>query len=333
MSVRRLSKILGLYSTALLVTACGVSSGSSPDLNPPVAQSTTSSIEPRAADATFEDILAEYQALNERLHRVAAPLRLKNAHLCPRTERDPGFLTHRLSDYPPRLQEMAKVLLKLKATGVFIRTVRKDSPADKADIEAGDQLLKLNDIGIVQPSSERTSGAADKFYRALSQQAFEAAQTRLTLKTQAGHIYQTSLNAQTACAVPVNVVFSEEINGHTDGTEIIITSALMRAVADDTNLALIIAHEMGHIIAGHASEVPSQLLELEADRMALVLMENAGYDIDSAITYWQDAIHPHRKQQGRSNSHPSIEARLLNFTTERARIRQQQATGQTLSFR
>ena len=308
----------------------------SPDTNAPSSQNTEPLVQERSQDrsddTTFEDVLADYQAINERLHRVAAPLRLKNTHLCPKTERDPGFITHRLTDYPPSLHDIAKALLGVKDNGIFIRTVREGSPADGAKIEAGDQLLKLNGIDIPQPSHDRTVIATERFYKALAGQAFNAEQTRLTLKTQAGHIYGTSLTAQTACAAPVTVVFSEDINGHTDGTEIIITSALMRAIADDTNLALIIAHEMGHIIAGHAGQEPSQLLELQADRMALVIMENAGYDIDSAIAYWQDAAHPHSSQQGRSSSHPSIEARLLNFTTERARIRRQQALGDTLAF-
>lgn len=284
-------------------------------------------IEERPEGTTFEDVLLEYQALNERLTRVAAPLRLKNSSLCSDTERDPGFIPHRLKDYPPALQDLAKTYLGLEDTGLFIRSVRRDSPADEADIQAGDKLIALNDFPIPDDGV-----AVDKFYAAIARQAFGEAQTRLKLRTPEGHIYETKLRADTACAVPVNVIFSETVNGHTDGEDVMITSALMKTVPDDVNLALIIAHEMSHIIARHKGELQGQNLELEADRMALVLMENAGYDIDAAIDYWQRAYHPHRSAQGQSRSHPSIDARLLNFTTERARIRRQQAQGLPLTF-
>jgi len=85
-------------------------------------------------------------------------------------------------------------------------------------------------------------------------------------------------------------------------------------------------------LASHQGQVPSQALELSADRMALVMMENAGYDIDAAINYWRRGIHPHRRQQDNSDTHPSIEARYKNFQTERDRIRALQKTGQTLGF-
>ena len=158
-------------------------------------------------------------------------------------------------------------------------------------------------------------------------------QTRLTLQTPVGQRYATKLRAETACDIPINVIFSNAVNGHTDGEEVFITSELMRTVPDDVNLALIAAHEMSHVIAGHQGQALGQAIELEADRMALVLMENAGYDIDAAISYWQRAVHPHEKHQGGSRSHPSIDARLLNFSTERARIRRQQALGQALTFK
>jgi len=88
----------------------------------------------RSETTQFSDVLAEYQALNARLARIAAPLRLENHELCPATERDPGFITHRLADYPEPLQEVAQELLGLEPQGLFIRTVRNGSPADKADI-------------------------------------------------------------------------------------------------------------------------------------------------------------------------------------------------------
>ena len=315
--------------TAVLI---GCSASSQPQLSSNDEREEPVSILPdlpleRPSDTQFEDVLAEYRLMNERLERVSAPLRLANAHLCPRVFRDPGFTDHALEDYPERLQGMAEAVMGLKPDGIYIRSVRRDSPAEAADIEIGDRVVRLN--GQYVPGGRTMK----QFYAALSRGAFGGVKTRMTLRTPQGQDYETALRSDTACDYPARVFFSQEINGHTDGDEVLITSALMQTVPDDVNLALIIAHEMAHAIAGHIDETPSKALELEADRMALVLMDNAGYNIDAAIDYWAEASHPHRDLQDNSESHPSIMARFENFKKERARISDIRARGEDLGFK
>lgn len=274
----------------------------------------------------FLGVLASYQGMNDRLERVSAPLRLANVELCPKTFRDPGFTTHILDDYPERLRGMARDVLNLSPEAIYVRRVRPGSPAERADIQAGDQVVSLN--GRVIPSGL----TMDRFYAALSRDAFGGTKTRLTLKTPKGDHYDTSLQPQTACDYDASVFYSEEVNGHTDGEEIFISSGLMQFVPDDNSLAMIVAHEMGHAMAGHINQRPTAELELEADRMALVLMANAGYDIAVAINYWAKAVHPHRELQDNSESHPSIEARHENFQKEHVRILSLSERDETLGF-
>lgn len=290
----------------------------SPAITPPPSN--------RPSNTQFSDVLLEYRQMNARLDRVSAPLRLKNAELCPHTFRDPGFSSHTLDDYPPRLQPVAEDIMGLSSQGIYVRSVRQGSPAAIADIETGDRILKLN--GQYIPSGTTMK----RFYAALSKSAFGGVKTRLTLRTPQGQDYQTSLRADTACDYPASVFYSKDVNGHTNGTEVFMTSELMQTVPDDVNLALIVAHEMAHAIAGHMEETPSQALELEADRMALVLMTRAGYNIDTAIAYWADAAHPHRDLQDSSISHPSITERYNNFRKERARIATIKAAQEPLTF-
>ncbi len=324
---------LGTALAALCLLACNPTFASSgeeatPELYTEAETPAPMTAETRPAGTTFADVLTEYQALNSRLESVTAPLRLENAALCSVTERDPGFITHRLADYPEALQPIAQAYLGLKEDGIYIRSVRRESPAEQADILPGDRLVKLN--GFPVPVS---GVAQDRFYDAIARQAFGEVKTRLTLSSPDGTIYETSLRSDTACAVPVSVYYSDEVNGHTDGYEVMITSGLMNSVKDDVNLALIVAHEMAHVIAGHKDQTPTKDLELEADRIALVLMENAGYNIDAAIAYWQEAAHPHRDMQDSSRTHPTIQARYENFDQERSRIRRLQESGKTLTLR
>jgi len=283
-------------------------------------------VKSRPDGTQFSDVLAEYKALNDRIIHLQAPLRLANAQLCPQTERDPGFITHRLEDYPPHMRGMAKEFLGLSETGVFIRSVRRGSPAHIAQIQEGDKVIAINGKSVPDETNQA------RFYQALARNAFNGEQTRIRLLSPQGQSYATTLRAQTACDIPASVVFSEDINGHTDGFEVFVTSALMTSVRDDVNLSLVLAHEMSHIIAGHAGLTPSAKLELEADRMALVLMQNAGLDIEAAIKFWREASHPHARLQDTSKTHPSIAERYENFRVEQARIKAQISKGQKLTF-
>lgn len=338
---------VGIHKTRLLSTALfcvgfflsACSAASEPSASPPKEapphtpdsqEDAPSQVPPlpieQLGDIRFEDVLAEYQRMNERLDRVSARIRLANVALCPNTFRDPGFSVHTLEDYPDRLQSVAKDILGLGVEGIYVRAVRAGSPAAEADIEAGDRIISLN--GQYFPGGKTMK----RFYAALSRGAFGGTKTRLTLQTPEGNEYTTALRPDTACDYGANVMYSQSLNGHTDGQDVYITSELMRGIADDVNLALIIAHEMAHAIAGHIDLTPSAALELEADRMALVLMENAGYDIDLAIDYWADAAHPHRDLQDNSDSHPTIMARFENFKKERARIKKIRAREGILEF-
>ena len=269
----------------------------------------------RPPETTFEDVLAEYQVLNQRLVRVAAPLRLANAALCPLTRRDPGFTVHRLEDYPRPVRPMAETLLGVKSGGIYIRAVRPGTSAEKARIEPGDQILAVNENPI---SSEKLM---QTYNRAVLRNGFDSVLSKVRLRTEGGQEFVARIHPDTACDIPAKVVFSRDINGHTDGQDVLITSALMQSVPDDTNLALVIAHEMAHVIAGHVGKLPTQDMELEADRMALVLMARAGYDIDTAVAYWEAAEHPHEGGNAAQSSHPSTFARYENFQGELERIK------------
>lgn len=312
----------GVFSTALLLSACTKTSAaptaelleSPADPSASLDEKLEDTPEKRPANTSFEDVLSEYQAYNERLTRVAAPLRLMNAALCPQIQRDPGFTIHRLEDYPAPVRGMAEAWLGVKADGIYVRAVRPNTSAAEARISPGDQILAVNENPI------SADPLMESYNRAVLRNGFESVLSKVAIRTPEGREYIARIRPDTACDIPAKVVYSEDINGHTDGREVLITSALMRDVPDDTNLALVIAHEMAHVIADHTKRPPSQELELEADRMALVLMTRAGYDINAAVSYWKNAAHPHDGGHVSKSSHPTTRARFQNFKKELVRI-------------
>ncbi len=275
-------------------------------------------------EVSFADVLTQYQALNARLELIAAPLLLANTKLCPQTKRSLGLTVHTVSDYPPNLQLIARELLGV-SNRLSIRTVRTGSPADMAGLKMGDDIIQI--AGNYIPRGD----TVQRFYAAATQGPYKNETIGLTVN-RGGETIETTAHPETICGYPVNVYFSEEMNGHTDGEQVLVTSQLMRNIPDNVNLALIIAHEMGHAIAGHTDQSKSKKLELKADRMALVLMQRAGYDINAAISYWQRANHPHADFQRSSKTHPSISERYENFKSEQGRIQKRLGEGKELTF-
>lgn len=138
------------------------------------------------------------------------------------------------------------------------------------------------------------------------------------------------------------------------GGNVIVTSGMFPVAAGDSGLAVVMAHEIGHVVARHSGErvsrdvmtqlgvgvlasvlgVPGQLAgllgtganvaltlpaerrqETEADYMGLVLMERAGYPPEAALDFWQRMA---AAQQGRARP-PEF---LSSHPTDATRLQQ-----------
>jgi predicted Zn-dependent protease len=89
------------------------------------------------------------------------------------------------------------------------------------------------------------------------------------------------------------------------GNKVGVHSGLLPLIHDDAELAFAVAHEIAHCLAGHALESASAICEIEADRLAVLVMTKAGYDPRGAITLLQ-GLPPALP----SAPHPSNELRI-----------------------
>lgn len=103
-----------------------------------------------------------------------------------------------------------------------------------------------------------------------------------------------------------SVVNNNQVNAFClPGGKIVVLMGLMRTVKTDDQLAAVIAHEVAHALAHHASErvarertVGHGLLRLsynrsqesEADHIGIFLMTFAGYDPQQAVVLWQEMM-------------------------------------------
>lgn len=232
-----------------------------------------------------------YQALAQqdlRLASVGYHLASANAPLCDRTLRNPGWVLHDAFQYSdPRV---ARAAFALRAP-VGLSAVVPGGPADAAGLKAGDGIVAVNgaDIGSLQAkprSTARLEAVAAKLADALSSNA----PVTVTAETASGRQIFT-LNPPAICASKFWLDTKGSLDAGADGDGVRVTEGLLTFTAqDDAELAAVVAHEMAHNLLGHRQRLSRDrsrkailATEIEADRLSVWLMANAGYDPVAAL--------------------------------------------------
>lgn len=270
-------------------------------------------------DRKFQDVLNEFMGLNERLDRIASRIKSANADICTRTEADIGITTHTLSDYPEELQPAAQHYLNV-GPDMSIRTVRPQSAAQQAGLRPGDRITHINSDSLIDGplfSNPELSGPLAKalFHTALDKTPDTSpAIIQYRRGTQS---FTSRVPITRQCKLPVILFFSEDINGHYIDDEIWMTSGLLRHVGDDTQVAYILAHEMAHALQNDQNSGEpidrSPAIEIEADRIGLIILARAGYDPEQLATFWAQQLNFLDGGQHDNESHPTLKKRANNY--------------------
>jgi len=221
------------------------------------------------------------------------------------------MLIHALGDYPSRSRAgIGEGLGLSRAPGVL--AVAPGSPAAVAGIHAGDLVVSLN-------GRELRSSIGSETVRSQLAEAGRAGFVRL------GIMHGTSTATKTiksipACAFPVRLVRSRVVNAFANGRDVRISTALVRRITDDDELAILVAHELAHDLLreGFVALSPRKSTcfehgsakdrEEEADSLGLYLAARAGFDVTAARQLWSN-LSPHGIGALWSN-HPGRKARV-----------------------
>jgi len=249
--------------------------------------------------------------------------------LCRRTAPAAGLLLHHLGEYAvaDRVDAVARFGLD---HGPGVLAVVANSPAAQAGLRAGDVLLTANDTPFSYAPDKDDEGREDA-----ARLGIEALERRLQAQLAAGPVRlallregrpaAATLAAVPGCAARVRLARSNQLNAFARRGYAIMTTRLLDFLESDDELAIVLGHEMAHVILDHpeqldAAGVPRGLLrhfgknasrvkatEIEADRLGLRLAWAAGYDISAAVPFW-------RRYAGRAGSafattHPGLKAR------------------------
>jgi hypothetical protein len=288
-------------------------------------------------------IVQTYYAQLARLNKVA--YRIANAgHTDCKQELtyDLGFATVAPNDLPRRFKQLAVEALGQDAGTSIVISVAEESPAAKAGIVAGDQLVSLNDqyVPKTQP--------ADWIALFLLKNGEKPVQVEVERN---GKTLTRTMPAVARCSIPILLQTDAQSNAFTDGKRIVVHSGMLRVAQTDDELAAIVGHELAHVTMGHlekgtqnqiAGSIGGALVDIgfaalgvntggtfmrglgnagamvnytnferEADYVGAYYAARAGYDLSASERIWRATALEDPKQLVYSGRHPTSPERFL----------------------
>ncbi|MEW4468850.1 M48 family metallopeptidase [Parasphingorhabdus sp. JC815] len=305
---------------------------------------TVQSLPARADERTIDHAVLAHKALqrlDQHMHMVGYRLTAANAKYCKKTVPNLGILLHDLKQY-------GDTATARHAHGFFselaVNAIAPDSPAAKAGLVTGDGLIAINGQPVedIEIDEEKLAKEQPEYRRIAAINAMlrkAAAEGSIKLSLLRGGLHQEiEMTAAQTCPGQFQIRVSKDRNASADGKIISISSALAEYVLSDDELAAIAAHELSHNLLKHRERLDSQdvnrgffgqfgksagrikATEIEADRLSVWLMANAGYDPQAAIRFWTRYGKEHGKGIFSASTHYRWKKRVGLFKEEIAKI-------------
>ena len=303
-----------------------------------------------------EMALKKYLNYKQRLHNVSYPILKAASQFCANKQiNSVGAQGSASADFKDSWRITANKILG--SDGFIITWVADNGPAAVAGLAVNDKVIAVNDVQFGTNNLQHK-----KFYAEINRiQTSKSPLAKLTLKRDT-QVLNLSIKQEKICGYPAVLAESDAVNAYADGKRIVITKGMMRFAQDDQDLALVIAHELGHNLMGHLDKQQtnfmlgtildlaaaangintqgtfgsagasafSQDFEAEADYVALYYMNAAGLPLEGTASFWREmaAEHPGSIGSNHSASHPATSERFLAISKTIEEIKHKIANGQ-----
>jgi Zn-dependent protease with chaperone function len=254
-----------------------------------------------------------------RLATVAERMLAANRDLCRQQMPLTVFVLHSQDQY------RAAVAGDAFANGRIAVSALVPGSAASVALAPGDAIAAIGDKRTADIVAEGDAPLRDSAFELFAAQPDGAALLLTVIRD--GRERALTLDVPTGCRALVEIRSVSGLNARSDGRVIQINYGLAAQATDD-ELAVVFAHEMGHLVLEHRRRLSSagvekgffgefgrnqqlnRQVEVEADRIAVHLLANAGYDPAIAPRFWRSSVG--RRASGgmlRSSTYPSAEAR------------------------
>ncbi|MBX9797361.1 peptidase M48 family protein [Sphingomonas sp.] len=281
--------------------------------------------------------LEQLNAADARLAALLFRLTTANVALCRDLAPALGARFHTLAQYAPAARPAARVRYGFAAPQ-GVELVVPGSPAEGV-VQPGDSLTALNGMAEpAEPPADQAPAAAGPrdALRARIAALPPTAPVALAM-IRGGSPVNVQLAPRPACRAEIDITFDADSYSLAHGMIGITDKDLRRFGVDD--LAVIVAHELAHVILRtiprlDAAGVKTGLLigelgrnarlrkqgELEADRLAVALLYNAGYPADRAAAFFAGPARAMDYGLLRDRGTPSLKERVAATREEAALI-------------
>jgi hypothetical protein len=298
--------------------------------------------------------LEDNRQQQQRLDSLAFPILLSGTGLC--TDNLGRRLSARFAtvhQYEAPLRQAAARALLVSDT-ITVIGVTPSGAAARAGIQVGDKILAVEGgrvetgVGALKDFSAKVTAAKQR----------DPVQLRLTVSGARGP-ERVTVAYDRVCDYDNIVVQADELNAFSDGSNIFMTSTMMR-FANDQELQVVYAHEFAHNAMGHIKAKKkntlfgallgaladialnargvhtggyytsrgasagamafSQDFEREADYVGLYAMALADASLTSAPAFWRHMAMANPKSIGLAHSHPTTAERFVRMERAIAEI-------------
>jgi membrane-associated protease RseP (regulator of RpoE activity) len=219
-----------------------------------------------------EQSLATFREDQQRVAEVAYRLAVGGAPLCgDHVAPTMGVVIARLEDFAPNKKDQVEAAFGV-GEDITIVGLAQGSPAAQAGLQHGDRLLAVD--GKRPRNTVRT-------YDCLRR-----ADPPIELRVGRGSAaFDVTLPVVEACDFGTMVVPSSNTHtsNHRNRKDMLVPTELLRYVADDDELAIALAHQMGHQVVGKFRSIDH---ELEADEIGIRIASRSGFDVSKAPAFW-----------------------------------------------
>jgi hypothetical protein len=256
-----------------------------------------------AAESPLARSLAAMRAFDARVATIGFRLAVANRDWCAGPVWLPGLELHDVTQYGADWRAAAIEAFGLDDAPAVL-ALAAGGPAERGGVRLDDHVTSLDGVP-PPPATGQAQGTFEREARILDALDAAFADGHAALGLRRGDAALTiDIRAARGCPSRFQLVPSPRLNALADGRYVQVTTALADYVADDDELAAVLAREFAHNLLHHrarldAAHVSRGLLgnfgrnarlirdtEDEADRLSIYLMDRAGYDPQAAVRFW-----------------------------------------------
>lgn len=290
-------------------------------------------------DRRMATALAEIIAMEARVAPLATRLARGSAAWCPRVMPTPGWLLGDRRLYSGRVWTLARAAYgAVDADTLFIAALDPDGAAARAGLRVGDSISGIDGMAPTAIDDSQHGRIA------WAQAMLEDLPATMPLEIHIARLpHAVRLRPAPGCTSEFRVEADDTVKAQADGMVVYIPGGMVRFAANDEELATVIAHELAHNILMHRARLDAagierglgqqfgrsarltRATEVEADRLSVWLLADAGFDLDTAARFWTS----YGKRRGggifAAPTHPRWRERVRIVTAEAALLKRLRA--------